>query len=101
MRLPLCQRATEWVCRLPAVIAVLNGKVTWHFTIGKKPKDTIETKTVAQKPSSTFPGRSIGLKEQKITSGVGLRYLYQPGQLEGGCSPATDPVWSLTVIYIM
>ena len=50
-----------------------------------------------QKPSSAVPGRPLGLKEQKVSSGVGVRYLYQAGKLEGGRRRATDPVWSLEV----
>ena len=100
MRLPSGQRSTEWVARLPSVVAALNGEVT-RLT-GKKPSDAIKAKTVAQKPSSVVPGRPVGLKEQKLPSGVGVRYLYQPVELEvggGGGSRrrATDPVWSLTV----
>ena len=52
---------------------------------------------MAQKPSSVVPDRPVGLKEQRLPSGVGVRYLYQPGELEGGRRRATDPVWSLTV----
>ena len=26
-----------------------------------------------------------------------MRYLYQPGELEGGVKRATDPIWSLKV----
>ena len=88
------ERSSEWVARLPAVVAALNGEVT-RLT-GKKPKDAIKTKTVAQKPSSPA-GRPAGLNEQKVPSGVGVRYLYQPGELEGGRRRATDPVWSLGV----
>ena len=95
MRLPSGQRSTEWVARLPSVIAALNGEVT-RLT-GKKPSDAIKTKTVAQKPSSVVPDRPVGLKEQRLPSGVGVRYLYQPGELEGGRRRATDPVWSLEV----
>lgn len=95
MRLPEGHRSTEWVARLPAVIVALNSEAT-RLT-GKKPKDAIKAKTVAQKPSSVVPGRPVGLKEQKLPSGVGVRYLYQPGELEGGRRRATDPVWSLTV----
>ena len=32
-----------------------------------------------------------------VSSGLGVRYLYQPGELEGGRRRATDPVWSLEV----
>ncbi|MEW8525348.1 MAG: DDE-type integrase/transposase/recombinase [Candidatus Thiodiazotropha endolucinida] len=95
MRLSSGERSSEWVARLPDVVAALNGEVT-RLT-GKKPKDAIKAKTVAQKPSSVVPGRPIGLKEQKVPSGVGVRYLYQPGELEGGRRRATDPVWSLQV----
>ena len=65
---------------------------------GKKPSDAIKAKTLrrgAQKPSSVVPGGPVGLEEQKVPSGVGVRYLYQPGELEGGRRRATDPVWSL------
>ena len=37
------------------------------------------------------------MEEQKLPSTVGVRYLYQPGELEGGRRRATDPVWSLEV----
>ena len=90
MCLPLSQRSTEWVKRLPAVVAALNGEVT-RLT-GKRPSDAIKAKTVAQKPSSVVPNRPVGLKEQRLPSGVGVRYLYQPGKLEGGPHRATDPV---------
>ena len=64
---------------------------------GKKPSDAIKANTLAQKPSSVVPDRPVGLKEQRLPPGVGVRYLYQPGELEGGQRRATDPVWSLTV----
>ena len=95
MRLPSGQRSTEWVARLPSVVAALNGEVT-RLT-GKKPSDAIKAKTVTQKPSSVVPDRPVGLEEQRLPSGVGVRYLYQPGELEGGRRRATDPVWSLEV----
>ena len=67
---------------------------------GKKPSEAIKAKTLrrgTQKPSSVVPGNPVGLEEQKVPSGVGVRFLYQPGDLEGGRHRATDPVWSLTV----
>ncbi|MEW8687339.1 MAG: hypothetical protein AB2556_16125, partial [Candidatus Thiodiazotropha sp.] len=87
--------STEWVAGLPVVVRALNGEVT-RLT-GKKPSDAIKAKTVAQKPSSTVPGCPVGLREQKLSSGVGMRYLYPPGELEGGRRRDTDPVWSLEV----
>ena len=89
------KRSTEWVARLSAVIAALNNEVT-RLT-DKKPADAIKAAIVPQKPSSVVPGRPVGSSERKIPSGVGVRYLYQPGELEGGRRRATDPVWSLGV----
>ena len=95
MRLPVGERSTEWVRRLPAVVSALNGEVT-RLT-GKRPSKAIRAESVSGKPSSTVPGRPVGLQEQKLPSGVGVRFLYQPGELEGGLRRATDPVWSLRV----
>ena len=95
MRLPLGGRSTEWVQRLPAVVSALNGEVT-RLT-GKRPSEAIRAKSVSGEPSSTVPGRPVGLQEQKLPSGVGVCYLYQPGEIEGGRHRATDPVWSLQV----
>ena len=36
-------------------------------------------------------------ERKKMPSGVGVRYLYQPGELESGQRCATDPIWSLKV----
>ena len=77
------------------VVSALNNEAT-RLT-GKIPKDAIKAPSVTQKPSSVVPGRTVGFKEQKLASGVGVRYLYQPGELEGGRRRATDPVWSLQV----
>ena len=77
----LCCRSSEWRSD-PA--------------IDKKPPDAIKAKMLTQKPSSVVPGRPLGLKEQKLLSGVGVRYLYQPGELWGR-RRAADPVWSLEV----
>ena len=40
------------------------------------------------------------MNEKKLPSGVSVRYLYQPGELEGGHRRATDPIWSLNVYEI-
>ena len=63
---------------------------------GKKPRDAIRDGRVAQKPFLPAD-RPFGLQEQKLPSGVGVRYLYRSGELEGGRRRATDPVWSLEV----
>ena len=41
MPFPECARSTEWVKRLPAVVAALNGEDTW--LTGKKSQDAIRT----------------------------------------------------------
>jgi len=79
---------------LPDVVAALNDDVT-RLT-GKKPKDAIRASAVAHKPSAPA-SRSVGLEEPLLPSGTLVRYLYAPGELEGGRRRATDPVWSLTV----
>ena len=98
MRLSPGERSTQWVARLPSVVSAINSEIT-RLT-GKKPKDAIKLKTMTQTPSSVVPGRPLGLQESKLPSGVGLRYLYQHGELEGGNRRATDPVWSLSVHQI-
>jgi len=90
-------RSSEWVRTLPDVVAALNDEVT-RLT-GKKPKDAIKASAVVHNPSAPA-SRPVGLREQKLLSGVGVRYLYQPGELEGGRRRATDPVWSLTVYQL-
>ena len=88
------QRSSEWVTRLPDVVAALNGEVT--RLIGKRPSEAIRRKAVSSRPAAPAR-RPVGFKEQKLPPGVGVRYLYQPGELDGGRRRATDPTWSLTV----
>ncbi|KAL9969010.1 hypothetical protein ACROYT_G021167 [Oculina patagonica] len=97
MNLPSGQRSTAWVKRLPEVVAALNNEVT--SLTGKKPAAAIKEKAVSSKPSSKYT-RPVGSKEKKLPSLVNVRYLYQPGELEGGVKRATDPIWSLKVYSI-
>ena len=94
MRLPAGQRSTAWVKRLPEVVAALNNEVT--SLTGKKPAEAIKEKAVAAKPSTTY-SRPVGEREKKLPSLMNVRYLYQPGELEGGVKRATHPIWSLKV----
>ncbi|KAL9959408.1 hypothetical protein ACROYT_G032731 [Oculina patagonica] len=97
LTLPSGQRSTAWVKRLPEVVAALNNEVT--SLTGKKPAAAIKEKAVSSKPSSKYT-RPVGKKEKKIPSLVNVRFLYQPGELEGGVKRATDPIWSLKVYSI-
>jgi len=99
------QRSHEWVARLPAVVAAANGEVTRLIVSPKlqkpvPPERAIEVESVAHKSSSVVPGRLVGLQEQRLPQRVSVRYLYAPGELEGGRRRATDPIWSLQVYQI-
>ena len=97
MRLPTGQRSTAWVKRLPDVVLALNNEVT--SLTGKKPAVAIKEKAVTSKPSTKYT-RPVGKSEKILPSLVQVRYLYQPGELEGGVRRATDPIWSLKVYNI-
>ena len=97
MRLPEGQRSTEWVKRLPSVVSALNNQVT--RLIGMKPAAAIKEKNVYAEPSTKYL-RPVGVNEKRLPSTVMVRYLYQPGELEGGTKRATDPIWSLKVYNI-
>ena len=88
------QRSTEWVKRLPSVVSALNNQVT--RLIGMKPAAAIKEKAVVSQPATKYL-RPVGENEKKLPSIVLVRYLYQPGELEGGTKRATDPIWSLKV----
>ena len=97
MRLPDGQRSTAWVGRVPKVVSALNNEVTSLIDI--KPAVAIKERAVYSKPSTPY-FRAVGEKEKLRPSLVQVRYLYQPGELEGGTKRATDPIWSLNVCSI-
>ena len=90
-------RSTAWVKRFPEVVSALNNEVT--RLIGKKPADAIREKAVASKPATPYT-RPVGTNERKLPPQAHVRYLYYPGELEGGGRRATDPIWSLKVYNI-
>ena len=96
MNLP-AGRSTAWVKRLPAVVSALNNEVT-RLT-GKKPAQAIKEKAVSSKPATPYM-RPVGVYEKKLPPQAHVRYLYYPGELEGGGRRATDPIWSLKVYTI-
>ena len=79
MRLPKGQRSTAWVAQLPAVVSALNEEVT-RLT-REKPAEAIKKKTVSSKPSTPYL-RPVCVNEKKLTSGVSVRYVYQPANLK-------------------
>jgi len=88
------ERSSEWVRALSDAVAALNDEVT-RLT-GKKPSEAIKASAVAHKPSA-HASRPVGLEEPLLPSDTLVRYLYAPGELEGGRRRATDPVWALTI----
>ena len=51
--------------------------------------------------ASTLSKRPVGLDEERLTDDVNVRYLYQPGELEGGQHRrATDAIWSINIYTI-
>ena len=57
-----------------------------------------------KKAVSSLPtkyNRPVGVAEKKILPLINVRYLYQPGELEGGAKRATDPIWSLKVYQVV
>ena len=85
-------RSREWVARLPDVINSLNKEST-RLT-GKIPLEAIKLPEV--KHLSSSKSRPKTKVESLLPRGVKVRYLYQPGELEGGeRRRATDPIWSL------
>ena len=97
MLLPEGKRSTEWVKRLPVVVSALNNEVT--SLIGKKPAVAIKEKEVFSNLSTKY-NRPVRLAENKLPPLIDVRYLYQPGELEGGAKRATDPIWSLKVYQV-
>ena len=90
-------RSTAWVKRLPDVVSALNNEVT-RLT-GKKSSQAIKNKTVSAKPATPYM-RPVGVHEKKLPPLVNVRYLYYPGELEGGGRRATESIWSLKVYNI-
>ena len=86
-------RSREWVARLPQVINSLNKEST-RLT-GKTPLEAIKLPEVKHLSSSKSRPESL------LPPGIKVRYLYQPGELEGGeLRRATDPIWSLNTYEI-
>ena len=47
-----------------------------------------------EKPHPVIQNRPVG---KPISPDAALRYLYQPGDQEGGQRRATDPIWSVSI----
>ena len=87
-------RSREWVKRLPHVLKAMNTEPT-RLT-GKEPSSAIGLEKVSIKKGNYE--RPVGLNEIRLPPFARVRYLYAPGEDEGGekCR-ATDPIWSLDI----
>ena len=90
----------EWVSRLQNVVSALNNEKT--RLIGMKPADAIKQTLVEQ----GFSQPSKEYEEKLLDIGTKVRYLYEPGELEGyqykgeRRKRSTDPIWSVDVYKI-
>ena len=91
MKLAEGQRATKWVVRLPAVVSALKHEMT--RLVGEKPSKAIKEKAIVFKPSTPY-FRPVGLNEEQHPVDADVRYLYQPGELEGGRRRAPTLLWT-------
>ena len=91
----------EWVSRLQNVVSALNNEKT--RLIGMKPVDAIKQTLVEQGFSQPT---SKEYEEKLLDVGTKVRYLYEPGELEGyqykgeRRKRSTDPIWSVDVYKI-
>ena len=90
----------EWVSRLQNVVSALNNEST--RLIGMKPVDAIKQTLVKQ----GFSQPVKDYEEKLLDVGTKVRYLYEPGELEGQKyggerrKRSTDPIWSVDVYKI-
>ena len=87
----------EWVSRLQNVVSSINNEKT--RLIGMKPVDAIKQTLVEQgfsQPIKEYEEKLLDVRTK-------VRYLYEPGELEGyqykgeRRKPSTDPIWSVEV----
>ena len=90
----------EWVSRLQNVVSALNNEKI--RLIGMKPINAIKKTLVRQGFSQPIKN----YEEKVLDVGTKVRYLYEPGELEGQIykgqrgKRSTDPVWSVDVYRI-
>ena len=91
----------EWVSRLQNVVSSLNNEKT--RLIEMKPVDAIKQTLVKHGCSQPT---SKEYEEKLLDIGTKVRYLYEPGELEGyqykgeRRNRSTDPIWSVDVYKV-
>ena len=86
-------RSREWVKLLPKLIKNMNNTST-RIT-GKEPEIAIKLDNVDV--DEKIYKREVGLNEERLPPFINVRYLYAPGEEEGGGKRATDAIWSLEI----
>jgi len=97
-KLPAGERSTLWNMILEVIFDYMNNSPT--RLIGMTPSHAMTLEKVVSKPSIK-PKRPIGEDEITLPKGTSVRYLFKPGELEGGHRRrATDPYRSLCIYKI-
>ena len=93
------ERSREWVERLPAVLKSMNNEVT-RLT-GKEPQEVLKSKQISINAAKKKYNRPVGFDEVRLSPFAKVRYLFAPGEYEGGeRRRVTDPVWSLEIFEL-
>ena len=93
----ITERDRKWVKNLPTIVKDINNSKT--RLIGMSPAVAIKKKKVIAKSFKTRDG-PMGFDEKRLTHNDSVRYLLEPGELEGGRKRAGDLVWSPKVYHI-
>jgi hypothetical protein len=98
LTLHLDRRSRAWVRNLPIVVEYINNSITYQ--LGISPTVAIEKEEVFALPSKPRNG-PIGYEEEQLFYNDLVRYLLEPGELEGGGRRrAGDMNWSPKVYHI-
>ena len=77
----------------------MNNEVT-RLT-GKEPLEVLKLKDISINAPKYKYNRPVGFDEVRLSPFAKLRYLFAPGEYEGGeRRRATDPVWSLEIFEL-
>ena len=94
------ERNVERVARLPEVVQALNEEMT-RLIQTEDGRDLAPARAIELTRVKQLPASKETTEVAEIPPNAVVRYLYQPGEQEGGTSRrATDPVWSVDVYQI-
>lgn len=94
---PTIGRYRKWVKNLQSVIKAHNN--TYSRLINMSPANAIRLGEVFARPAQPA-SRPVGFLESRLLSMCPVRYLLEPGELEGGRRRATDMNWSPEIYYV-